>query len=437
MTNICAGCIGEVALQKIVSANSNCKNSCDYCDDIHAPTVDIHLIAMKCDEVIDAFYELTQRDPFGRPAGGSNLDDTIADLVKAPSDVVSAISDALQLSWYDRDSGEEKYGDDPSFSLRSKITSGLEDVWSQVEFSLRYEGRYLNPFVADFFDEVFEPITRDSLSGTVSVISDAGPGTKYETIYRARVFQSEKDVSEALSHPERNLGTPPVGAGANGRMNAAGQPAFYGATDVETSMAEVRPPVGSWVIVAKFKIVRPLRLLNLKMLTGTKLLESVSLFDEKAKVIAERNEFLRTFSERMILPVMPENQDHSYLVTQVVASYLAMHPTASIDGIIYPSVQLGESNHENIVLFYKSAASENSELAGPTAHANLWEYDPDVACPYFYPSIQFSCELLPVNEPAQFPKRAPTLSLMKECIEIHKIEAIKVTSKKDLVEVIS
>ena len=39
-------------------------------------------------------------------------------------------------------------------------------------------------------------------------------------------------------------------------MNAQGIAVFYGAGDVETALAEVRPPVGSRVVTAEFEIIR-------------------------------------------------------------------------------------------------------------------------------------------------------------------------------------
>jgi len=49
-------------------------------------------------------------------------------------------------------------------------------------------------------------------------------------------------------------------------MNARGVSVFYGAIDPRVALAEVRPPVGSRVAVARFEIIRPLRLLDLNAL---------------------------------------------------------------------------------------------------------------------------------------------------------------------------
>jgi hypothetical protein len=49
-------------------------------------------------------------------------------------------------------------------------------------------------------------------------------------------------------------------------MSAAGVSVFYGATDRDVALVEVRPPVGSKVLIGCFEVIRPLRLLDLPAL---------------------------------------------------------------------------------------------------------------------------------------------------------------------------
>jgi RES domain len=60
-------------------------------------------------------------------------------------------------------------------------------------------------------------------------------------------------------------------------MNAGGIAVFYGANEPNVAIAEVRPPVGSKVAVARFEIIRPLRLLDLTALAAVS--ERGSVFD--------------------------------------------------------------------------------------------------------------------------------------------------------------
>jgi hypothetical protein len=51
-----------------------------------------------------------------------------------------------------------------------------------------------------------------------------------------------------------------------GRMNPSGIALFYGALELETCLAEVRPPVGSQVVCGAFLLRRTVLLLDLTLL---------------------------------------------------------------------------------------------------------------------------------------------------------------------------
>jgi len=443
MTYICATCIEEPKLKEIVGLESNEDNPCEYCDR-DEPTVEICFIAERCNEVFATFYEASSLTMavvvYDHTPAGNDLSSTLSDLIGAPDEAINDISEILQSMWYDGDSGEHLYGDDPWFVLSSGGESPLSLDWEIIEASLRNEARYLNPKVANFMDTIFGDVENDVSENGIPVLVNAGAGTHYESLYRSRVFQSEKGVLNALEHPERFLGAPAAGIGIGGRMNAAGQPAFYGATDVKTTLAEIRPVVGSWVVSAKFSIDRPLKLLDLRLLGKMGLPQNASLFDEKTKAFVQRRDFLRKLCSEMILPVMPERQEESYLVTQVVANYLATHLSATIDGIIYSSVQLGGENGsapgENVVLFFKSAITANANGDERTAYAQLWEYELDGPGCYFSPAIAF---LDVKSDPLAWKKNdfdvKPTLSLLRDSIEIHEIKSVHIDSKKTSLKV--
>jgi hypothetical protein len=57
------------------------------------------------------------------------------------------------------------------------------------------------------------------------------------------------------------------------------------------------------------------------------------------------------------MPVMPDDEAFEYLVTQVIADYLA---STGLDGLVYPSVQV--SGGKNVALFHKAARVEKLEI---------------------------------------------------------------------------
>lgn len=57
--------------------------------------------------------------------------------------------------------------------------------------------------------------------------------------------------------------TPPRMFIKEGRFNAESMPIFYGATDVETCLHETRASLSDYIMLAKFYVIKPLKLLNL------------------------------------------------------------------------------------------------------------------------------------------------------------------------------
>ncbi len=432
MNYICPACVGEPFLGRLVASAASASYSCDYCES-DGPATEVFFIAERCNEVISTFYELSSDTMavvhFGRDPIGECLFEVIQHLTGVSKEAVEAIVEVLSESiWYDRDSGESTFGDDPYFVRRSTIDSPLLARWSEMESSLRTEARYVNPKVALFMEQVFGDISEHVAGDDSSVLVDAGPGSSLTTIYRARVFQSERSLEKALQHPERNLGAPPSGFSSGGRMNASGQPAFYGALDERTAIAEVRPPVGSWAAVAKFNVIRPLKLLDITLLERAQMKRNTSLFDPSTVTAAQRLAFLCELASRISTPVMPENQEHSYLITQVVADYLATHPSAAIDGIIYRSAQRSgadQQNERNIVLFHKAAITHNAQDEGATAQVELREFIDEEPGSYFSPKIVYfekKRQAFQWRQPGFQPD--PALELVRNGIQLHHIKAV-------------
>jgi hypothetical protein len=145
----------------------------------------------------------------------------------------------------------------------------------------------------------------------------------------------------------------------------------------------VRPPVGSQVAVARFEIIRPLRMLDLTALTAVSV--TGSIFDPEHAGRMERAMFLRTLSARITRPVMPDDEHFEYLATQAVADFLATESSVPIDGIIFPSVQAA-GDVLNVVLFHKAARVEamalpkGTEIKARTGHMEEdgWEQEYEV-----------------------------------------------------------
>ncbi|KMK81790.1 MULTISPECIES: RES family NAD+ phosphorylase [Pectobacterium] len=442
MSFICADCVGEQYLQRLVRDAATHENTCEYCNS-DEPASDLWMVAQRCENIIDTFFELSSNTMavihFDRTPAGYDLHTTISNLTRMPKEAVDVVIEYLNSFWYDDDLEEFRYGDDdPWFVLRSSIAEQLGYAWQKMEESLRSDVRYFNPKAIELLDRIFGELNSDRDKDGQPVVVEVGPGKSLDTLYRGRVFQTEEALAAALQWPERFLGSPIAGIGAAGRMNGQGQPAFYGATAPELCIAEVRPSVGSRIALAAFDVIRPLRLLDLRRLMAVDLQSGASLFDAATRPAVERRDFLRTLGHRLSAPVVPELQDRDYLVTQVVADYLAAHCRLNLDGIIYPSAQSTRPDEppvgDNVVLFRKASEVADAEESGETAEIALWEYEEDGPQKWFHPAILFKD-----RDENWYGYRllSPALSLRRDSIVIHEIRAVRYESKPYTVECVS
>lgn len=441
MSYICDQCLIDPYLRLHSIGHANTGTPCDFCESGRAG-IELSEIAAECERVIEAHFEPTHLDTavviYERDPAGLNLQDTLRSLKVVPEEAIDDLLGAVQELFFDRSTMEYRWGDDdPWFVLKSNMSQEVSVAWTRMEDSLHHQARYLNPTAKKLLDDVLGKVHWERTIHQKSVVVELPIGL---TFYRARVFQQLSDLKKALEHPERLLGTPAPGTGPAGRMNGRGQPAFYGATHPKIAIAEVRPPVGSHVAVAAFKVIRPLRLLNLQSLSIVEADQSRSLFDPVSIENAQRRDFLRELSSRLSAPVMPELQERDYLITQVIADYLAMHPEGEIDGILYRSTQMrGRANvsaGDNVVLFSK-ASQVRGASGGATFDSDLWIYEDDAQ--YYRPWIQTrstarqmaAIGIIPgVSSPETWGgDRVDALQLLSDKIEIHEILEFDIETK--------
>jgi hypothetical protein len=167
-----------------------------------------------------------------------------------------------------------------------------------------------------------------------------------------------------------------------------------------------------------------------------------SIFDPGYAGRLERSAFLRTLSQRLARPVMPDDEAFAYLATQAVADYLSTDREKRLDGIIYPSVQVG-ALAQNVVLFHKAARVETLSIPeGTEISASLYSHDEDESPDY---SV---IEQTPPEQPIQegggsrsslgvfgrplasdFQRgdwREKTLRVDAEAIHVHHIQAVEI-----------
>lgn len=393
---ICHACVGEAYLAAEISASGE-EGECNYCGGT-ARSISIADLAERVEEAFADHYIRTATDPdswqerlmadreenYYWEREGSPVYEAIqqaAGIDEEPAaDVLEILQDKHAI-YHDKDNlGEEAEFDGEShYERRHPDAIGLHMGWHEFEQSLKTRARFFSRAGEELLARVFGGIDKIRTQEGLPLVVDAGPGSPLAHLYRARVFQSDGALEAALCRPDLQLGSPPPRTARAGRMNAHGISVFYGATREDVAIAEVRPPVGSRVALARFQIARPLRLLDLTV--ANEVYEEGSIFDPSFKERLARAAFLQSLGARMVRPVMPDDEGIDYLPTQAVADYLATANEPRLDGIIFPSAQVEDGS--NVVLFNHAARVEalalpkGTEIEASTGHngEDGWETD--------------------------------------------------------------
>lgn len=332
-------------------------------------------LARRIDDAIQEHYEPSRED-FGPDWG---------ELAAEQAGMDAGIAEQMR-QWFSKTRGfvSRKDGDDDIYDSSTVFDERRLDRgpyrrrWQEFKVSVKQEARFFNRQGEAYLDDIFTDIDRQANWQGETVIVAWKPDPTRPLI-RGRVAQSDEDLTTFLSNPAKEVGPPPQGTASAGRMNALGVSAFYGAMDVATCRAEVRPPVGSHVVFARFEILRPLRILDMDALA--RIAVHGSIFDPDYPVRLARAAFLRNFGTEIAQPVMPRDEAFGYLPTQVIADYMGQR--LGLDGILFRSVQAGRRKNDdgsfpqNVVLFNHAARVEKVETGSLKFDIGLGWFDED------------------------------------------------------------
>ena len=356
----CYGCIGDAVLAKAVRAEGT-RVACSYCDGV-SEALPLDELAERIHEVLQAHFKLTSSQPMDheyalakeglweRP--GYPVEDVIADIAGVSNEVAADVRELLSycygLSYHALKDGEEQpYTSDACYEERGADDWDFRETWEWFRYEIRSRVRFFSTYAEETLTHIFGDLGTHRAFRSKSVIREVSPGDESSHIYRARTAQSLSELKAILKAPAREIGPPPPRLAKGGRMNASGIPVFYGAMEEDTCVAELRAPIGSQVVVAKFELLRPVRLLDFEALM--EIYVDTSHFDPDYGTRKGRAAFLRSLVREICRPVMPQDEAFEYLASQAVAEYLANKLDPRLDGIIFPSSQTRDGR--NVVLF--------------------------------------------------------------------------------------
>ena len=358
----CPSCIGEEYLEKVINRFGK-NDACFYCNSV-SKTITVENLAKYIKRFFDDHYtRRMDESDFSEIDNVYEPDGNIKDIIMEHADLNIMLLDDVQIELQNLSFDYEEYAvsretpfDDTIHYYRRRIDCRYWDsLWNELEATMANENRLFNTRAREVLKSIFSHILEidGGRAKRNPSIVEVGPNTSRSSIFRAREFQSDEKLYHAFKYPDIELGPPPPSITTEGRMNAKGVSVFYGATDIEVAISEIRPAVGSRVIIANFDIIRNLRLLDIEELQST--LVEESMFNPLQKRILEKKEFISKICKHISAPAMPEYQSKHYLITQAISDYLSdLKSPNSIDGIIYNSPQKGNKK-ANVVLFHKAS----------------------------------------------------------------------------------
>ena len=371
---ICYDCIGDEFLSEEVKTNGS-PIQCSYCSS-SSKTITLEELSNRVHGVVEEHFVRTPSEPNwmdfilmregmidvwlpdGQQAEYLTMD--IANVSEEISGDVARTLSGRYAYWAGKYGEENPYDSEAYYEESNPDDIDFRHGWQSFRNELMYRERFFPQIAEPVLAEIFGDLGALTTYDGTPVIREVTPPYQDFSIWRARTAQSDKELSNILESPDQQLGSPPSSSAEVGRMNAKGVSVFYGAMDPDTCVAEVRPPVGSNVVLGRFQLLREVKLLDLGALS--KVFADASYFEPDYAVKKGRASFIRHLVSEISRPVMPRDIDREYLPTQFVASYLAHRATPNLDGIIFPSSQT-EGDGQNIVLFNHARGIEPYRLS--------------------------------------------------------------------------
>jgi len=358
---VCRECIENPVLASDVAMRGS-HSRCSYCREA-GRALPLGDLAERIHEVLQEHFQLTRIDASGLWASEGIL---VTPLISAIAGVSEEIADDVRELLSDRhgyrsraDGGDDPYGPDAAYEEASPNDWYFQETWEWFRREIQSRARFFSTDAQGALSEIFGDLSTHTAVGKGPVICEVEPRDADFAIWRARTARSIEDLKDILKSPARELGPPPPRSARGGRMNAAGIPVFYGALEKRTCVSEARAPVGSYVVLARFRLLRPIRLLDFDALRQVYV--EGSYFDSDYKVRTRRATFLGRLVHEISRPVMPQDETREYVATQVVAEFLAHKVKPKLDGIIIRSSQTGGKGR-NLVLFNHASCVADDDL---------------------------------------------------------------------------
>lgn len=276
---------------------------------------------------------------------GDDLHTVINETTGADDDrVISALIGWLigKDDYWPPDGGEPFFADDQTYVPIRLDGWRHGALWRRFREAILHRQRFFNDPAKEFLAEIFDGIQNQADIDNKPAFYRLATGDE-TTFYRARIVADEETFREIAKDPSAFMGPPPPNLRRAGRMNAAGIAVFYGATERDTAIAELRPAVGSLISLAAFRVHRSIHVLDLTRFTRAG--KQLDIFAKNQMIRATQWAFMQSFASEISQPILPGEEHLEYVPAQVVAEYLTSTPVrwrgaeVTPDAIIFRSAQ--------------------------------------------------------------------------------------------------
>lgn len=209
----------------------------------------------------------------------------------------------LLKSFYEMES--RYYGDHDKESKR------LETDWNEFSNELKSINRF-------FPSKKIDLEQLGQLLQTLDIQMDP-----QQFFFRSRRSEPEKKF------PPSKMGKPPDNKTKNGRANPVGISYLYLASDRMTAIHEIRPSIGETVTVARFRLLEPLSIIDLRDVTPFRFKD-----DEDFETLIPKIGYLSILGTDLSKPINQKDAELDYLPTQYLCEFIKK---SGWDGVAYKS----------------------------------------------------------------------------------------------------
>lgn len=331
--NFCVDCFNDNEIKQILNTYSGQIGKCEICNKNNTKIFSsVEMLKNMFDNVIDYFSLLNN----------SNFRES----VKEKKTIIEILCNDWKIFNVDTTQAhkililicEEKYNENPSLFTEPVVIEELFDEnlvnkyailknrnWDEFVYKIKHENRFHTGILnTENLDKLFNHYLTKTYSEGIE-------------FFRGRISQNDETFSIDT------MGAPPLSKTVDGRANFKGIRCLYLASNIETTIYEIKSRAHDNVTVGIFRAKREFKVIDMKKIYD---LSPFHFIDENLLYFIINKEILEKISTEISRPLSRNDSDLDYLPTQYLSDYIKFK---KFDGIEYVSTL--NNNGYNIAMY--------------------------------------------------------------------------------------